>query len=112
MTSLHQHMTISAGGTGAGVAVSGEVDASNAGSLRLAIIDAAGSEIAKLNERAKLRVDLAGVTFMDSSGIRAIEDASLALAPSGFALVLCNVPRQVMRILGITAIGASLEISA
>jgi len=106
-------MTISTGGADrAVVAVSGEVDASNAASLRLAILDFASNEIAKLSDRAELRVDLAGVTFMDSSGIRAIADASLALDPAGFALMLCNVPRQVMRILGITSVGASLEISA
>ena len=98
-------MTITAGGTGrASVAVTGEVDASNADSLRLAILNAARTR------GALLEVDLAGVTFMDSCGLRAIADASLVLERSGSRLVLCNVPRQVLRILEITDIGANLEV--
>jgi anti-sigma B factor antagonist len=86
------------------LAVTGEVDASNAEQLRLAILDAATKHAAQLD------VDLAGVTFMDSSGLRAIADASLALEPSGSGLVLCNVPRHVRRILEITDIGRTLNV--
>jgi anti-sigma B factor antagonist len=105
MDTLHQDLTIAACGSGrAGVAVTGEVDASNAGRLRLAILDAARKH------GAQLEVDLAGVTFMDSTGLRAIADASRALGPSGSGLVLCNVPRQVLRMLEITDLGSSLEV--
>jgi anti-sigma B factor antagonist len=90
-------MTTSSGGPGkGGLAVTGEVDASNADELRLAILDAAGTD------SAQLEVDLAGVAFMDSTGLRAIADACVALEQSGSGLVLCNVPRQVRRILEIT----------
>jgi anti-sigma B factor antagonist len=86
------------------LAVTGEVDTSNADQLRLAILDAA------TKQGAHLDVDMAGVTFMDSSGLRAIADASLALEPSGSGLVLCNVPRQVRRNLAITDIGRNLKV--
>ncbi len=76
--------------------VAGEVDASNADQLRLAILDAASQH------HGELAVDLAGITFMDSSGIWAIADASVALDPSVSELVLCNVPARVRRILEIT----------
>jgi anti-sigma regulatory factor (Ser/Thr protein kinase) len=49
---------------------------------------------------------------MDSTGLKAIAEAALALDPSGSGLVLCNVPRHVLRILKITDIGPSLEIRA
>jgi anti-sigma B factor antagonist len=107
MNTLHQDLTIAAGGPGrASVAVSGEVDASNAGRLRLAILDAASEH------GVQLEVDLAGVTFMDSTGLRAIAEAALALDPSGSGLVLCNVPRVVLRILEITDFGCTLEVRA
>lgn len=101
---LDRDMTTVAGDAGrAVVAVTGEVDASNAEDLCLAILDAASKH------RSPIEVDLAGVTFMDSTGIRAIADASVALAASGAGLVLRNVPRQVQRLLTITE--ATLEVS-
>ena len=105
MDMLRHGVTITAGETGpASMAVAGEVDASNADRLRLAILDAANKS------GAKLEMDLAGVTFMDSSGLRAIADASRGLEASGSGLVLCNVPRQVLRLLAISDIGADLEV--
>jgi len=86
------------------LAVTGEVDASNAEQLRLAILDAA------TGQDAQFEVDLAGVTFMDSSGLGAIADASLTLESSGSGLVLCNVPRLVRRVLEITDIGRVLKV--
>jgi anti-sigma B factor antagonist len=102
---LHHDMTITAGTTGpASVTVVGEVDASNADRLRLTILDAANQT------GAKLEVDLAAVTFIDSSGLRAIADASRGLEKSGTRLVLSNLPRQVLRLLAITDIGTDLEV--
>jgi anti-sigma B factor antagonist len=103
---LDHDMTITAGETGhASVAVAGDVDASSGDGVRLAILDAAR------NPGARLEVDLAaGVTFMDSSGLRAIADASRALASLGSGLVLCDVPRRVLRLLAVTDIGADLEV--
>jgi anti-sigma B factor antagonist len=105
MATFPQDMTVATAGSGrAAVAVMGEVDASKAGRLRLAILSAASKD------GARLEVDLAGVTFMDSSGVRAMADASLALDPSRGGLVLCNVPRHVQRILEIVDFGSFLEV--
>jgi anti-sigma B factor antagonist len=105
MDTLHQEMTVAAGGPGRStVAVKGEVDASNADRFRRAILAAASQH------GAKVEVNLARVTFMDSTGLRAMADASLALDRSGSGLVLCNVPRHVLRILEIADIGARLEV--
>jgi anti-sigma B factor antagonist len=106
MDTFHHEMTIAVGETGRqSLAVSGDVDASNADLVRLAIRDAAREH------GTKLEVDLAGVTFIDSSGLRAIADASRALNSEGSGLVVCNVPRQVLRLLTITDIGADLEVN-
>jgi anti-anti-sigma factor len=91
-------------GGAARVAVVGYVDTSNAEQLRLKILDAA------TEQGAQLEVDLAGVTSMDPSGARAIADAFVALQPSGSGLVLCNVPRQVQRILETTYVGPPLKV--
>jgi anti-sigma B factor antagonist len=100
MGPLHQDITIaSSGSEGGTVAVAGEVDASNAGGLRLAILAAAAQP------GAHIEVDLAEVIFMDSTGLRAIADASSELERSGSSLVLCHVPRQVLRLLEIADVG-------
>ena len=96
-------MTITVSGPGrARLAVAGEVDGTNAGRLREAIIDVA------VDSEDEFEVDLAGVTFMDSTGLRALADASRELEPR--RLVLCGVPRQVSRILEITGIKRSVDI--
>ncbi|MHB8671200.1 MAG: STAS domain-containing protein [Acidimicrobiales bacterium] len=106
MDPFHRAMTIAVDETGrARVEIGGDVDAGNAEGLRLAILDAASKS------GAKLEVDLAGITFMDSSGLRAIADASRELESPGSGLALFNVPRQVLRLLAITVIGADLEVN-
>lgn len=108
MNTIHHDMTIKAGETGrASVTVAGEVDASNSDRLRLAILDAADGG----QPGVRLEVDLAGITFMDSTGLLAIADAAHELQPRGSGLVLCNVPRQVGRLLAITDIGADLDVN-
>ncbi len=105
MDTFYGDMTVKAGEIGrASVTITGEVDASTADRLRLTILDAASTP------GAQLEVDLTGVTFMDSTGLQAIADASRALQGRGSGLVLRNVPRQVRRLLAITDIGADLEV--
>jgi anti-anti-sigma factor len=48
------------------------------------------------------------VTFMDSTGLRALADASTELGP--VLVVLCGVPRQVSRILEVTGNCAGIEV--
>jgi anti-anti-sigma regulatory factor len=81
-----------------------EMDASSPYRLRPAILlDGAG-------HGAQVAVEPAGVTCMGSCGLEAITVASLALEPCGSGLVLCNVWRQVCRILEITDIGRTAKV--
>jgi anti-anti-sigma factor len=84
------------------LAVRGGVDAASAVRLRQAIIGAG------LESEGVVEVDLAGVTFMDSTGLRALADASTELSP--VQLVLCRVPRQVSRILEVAGICIGIEV--
>jgi len=61
----------------------------------LAILGAAG------RHGAQIELDLAGLTFIDSTGVSAIADAALVLGAPRAGLVLCNVPRHMLRILAI-----------
>ena len=88
------------------VTVTGEVDASNAAEFCLALLYAAR------RGRPPLHVDLGGVTFMDSTGLRAINDAAQALAASGSGLVLRNAPRHVLRIIEIMGTGETVLVDA
>jgi anti-anti-sigma factor len=99
---LVDDLTITVVGPGrARLAVSGEVDATNAARLRQAILDVGtGSD-------SIVEVHLARVTFMDSTGLRALADAATQLGE--VELVLCDVPRQVARLLEITGICTGLR---
>ena len=103
---LDQTMTIVSDPHRACVTVAGEVDASNSDRLRRAIVAAA------IDHNAEVEVDLAGVTFMDSTGFRAMATAAAVLETSGLALVVCNVPRNVRRILEIVDSGRTLTVRA
>lgn len=93
---LDRDVTIVVDPGGARATVVGEIDASNAEDVSLALLSAARKV------RSPLKVDLAGVTFMDSTGLRALNDAAQALASSGSGLLLCNVPRQIRRLMTLT----------
>jgi anti-anti-sigma factor len=78
--------------------VTGEIDDSNATQLELAI----AGEIDR--ESAGLVVDLAGLEFMDSSGVHLLFGLARRLAQRGlgFALVLApdSLPRRVLELSG------------
>jgi anti-anti-sigma factor len=89
--------------TGSLVRVRGEVDRSNARLLReaLYVVARAGDDVT---------VDLAGLTFIDLGGIRALVDSAALLAPDR-RLTLVSPPRLLRRILdtaGIVAPGTFL----
>jgi anti-anti-sigma factor len=71
----------------------GELDLAAAQAIR-EVVDAAG--------RSGLVLGLRGVTFVDSSALRELLHARLALASHGGRLVLADVPRIVRRLLEIT----------
>ena len=86
------------------VLVTGEVDVSNASELRDAI-DAALAE-----KPAELRVDLAEVPYIDSTGIGVLVGAAHRAAESGSKLVVARPQKNVERVLGLLGVGADLNI--
>ncbi len=87
-----------ASGGDCALAVSGEVDLSNAAELGAALEDARGAT------EGDLRVDCAGLEFIDSSGLTALAEVRNRLEPEGRKLVLVNLresQRQVFELTGL-----------
>lgn len=78
---------------GAALAVSGEIDIASAARLESALL-------AAMTASGSVRLDLSGVSFIDSSGLRALVTAS-ALGP----VVIDGASRQVERMLRLTGLG-------
>lgn len=87
--------------TETGLAASGEIDAHTAPSLGAAI-DAAGPDV---------DLDLAGVEFVDSSGLRVLIDAHQRLAEAGGGLRLTAVSEPVRRLLEISGVSDYLGVT-
>jgi anti-sigma B factor antagonist len=85
---------------GARLTVSGEIDAHTAPSLAAAI-DAAGERVT---------VDLAGIEFVDSSGLRVLIDAHQRLADQGGGLVIAAPSDAVTRLFQISGVDDYLSI--
>ena len=86
--------------TGAGLAASGEIDAHTAPTLAAAI-DAAGPDVA---------LDLSGVEFVDSSGLRVLIDAHQRLTDAGGGLRLTALSEPVRRLLEISGVSDYLGV--
>lgn len=84
--------------------VAGEVDLASAGRLRAAGEEALGSFV------GTLRIDLAQVTFLDSSGIAALLAIRQRADAGHQVVVLENLQPQVRRILQLTGVDRSLSI--
>lgn len=84
------------------VTLSGEFDISTASTLRHALYDdAPASEVIG---------DLSDVTFMDSSGLRALLEVRAKLEADGRHLVLEGIPDQVRRLFEVAGITDLFEI--
>lgn len=84
------------------VALSGEIDLSNAQALPDAV--AAG-----LGSGSSVRVDIARVTFLDSSLLRALLICRAQLAPSGVDVKVRNAHPQARRIFELANVASLLE---
>jgi anti-sigma B factor antagonist len=87
---------------GVAVLLAGELDLETAPELE--------QQLAALEESQRTRVviDLGGVTFMDSAGLKAILAASEFAQSHGHTLVLRRGPRQVQRLIELTGVGDRL----
>jgi anti-sigma B factor antagonist len=86
--------------------VSGELDISNSTAL--------GTELRRAERRGASIVvlDLAGLHFMDVSGLRAILDAARRARRDGRKLVVANPLPSIVRLFELTAIDQSLDMMA
>ena len=85
---------------GGRLTVSGEIDAHTAPSLAAAI-DAAGPDVT---------IDLSGVEFIDSSGLRVLIDAHQRLADDGGGLTIAAPSEAVTRLFEISGVDDYLTI--
>lgn len=85
-----------------GVALRGEVDAHTAELVRDALAPTSGS--------GDVCVDVSGVTFIDSSGLRIVLEAHQALAEGGRRLILVDPSRPVVRLVQVAGLTAHLHL--
>lgn len=83
------------------VTASGEIDAHTAPTLAKAI-DAAGTDVT---------LDLSGVEFVDSSGLRVLIDAHQRLGDAGGSLTLVAPSEPVRRLLEISGVDGYLNVA-
>ncbi|WP_156756866.1 STAS domain-containing protein [Actinokineospora pegani] len=104
MNDFHHNAAV-AGGRVLVTAV-GELDMHNSGEFRQDLLDL-------LADDTELVVDLAGLSFVDSSGLSVfIAVHKAALSHSGACLVLRDVPPFLNRILAVTGLSAVLQTAA
>ena len=87
------------------VRVTGDVDLATSPQLRAALDEAIGAS------PDAVRLDMGGVTFLDSSGISVLVDAQQRLQDASSKLVLHGVGDQIKRVLEISGLGSFFELS-
>jgi anti-anti-sigma factor len=90
--------SVRAAGEEIDIAIAGEMDLASAGPLTRAI-----SRVLE-TKPVTVRIDLAGVSFLDSSGIRCLLDASRRAESTGSHLVVRNPTPMVLRVMEICAV--------
>jgi anti-sigma B factor antagonist len=87
--------------TAHGFTVSGEIDAHTAPEVAAAIAE---------STNGRLVIDLAGVEFVDSSGLRVLIEAHQSRQEDGRSLALANPSSVVRRLFDIAGVDSYLEI--
>jgi anti-sigma B factor antagonist len=104
MSPADQHLTVEleTGASPVRVVAAGEVDAASAPALATAIADAseAGGDVA---------LDLGGVTFIDSSGLRVIAGAVTAADEQGRSVRVVAASSAVERIFAMTGLSELID---
>jgi anti-anti-sigma factor len=86
------------------IAPCGELDIATTPQLERALAEATA------NSTAKIVLDLRELTFMDSTGLRALTQANSRADDAGVALSIIRGPRQIERVLEISGLGALLPL--
>ncbi|MEV7991514.1 STAS domain-containing protein [Streptomyces sp. NPDC086077] len=92
------NITERATATGTVIAVAGDLDHTHAATLRQRV------ESLALQPGQRLVIDLAGLTFCDSSGITAFLAARQHAVAAGADIVLAGVPANTLRVLTIVGL--------
>jgi len=82
----------------------GELDIATTPELEQALADATAAAV------AEIVLDLRELTFMDSTGLRALAQANSRAGETGIALSIIRGPRQIERVLEISGLGAMLPL--
>jgi anti-sigma B factor antagonist len=90
--------------TEVGWSLGGEIDASTAPSLTAAFLEGPN------NPRAVVEVDVGAVTFMDSSGLRALLLLVKHVAESGGTVAMCRTPPQLKRLIQLAGADDMLDV--
>ena len=90
--------SVSRAGDEVTVALVGEVDISNEAALGVALAEVVGMK------PARIVIDLAGVSYLDSSGIRCLLNVAKQAATAGSAMVVCRPVGIVLRVLEICGV--------
>jgi anti-anti-sigma factor len=86
------------------VTLAGEIDAASSATLQARL----DGLIESTNGRVTL--DMSGISFMDSSGIRALVGTHQRMSAHGRLLILRNVSAATMRVLDLTGLAETLNI--
>ena len=81
------------------------------GEIDLAAVNAVESTLLPLEKRfPNVMIDLRGVSFLDSSGLRAIVSAHARSREGGFELKIVRGPKQVQKLLNVTGLDELLPL--
>jgi anti-anti-sigma factor len=100
-------MTLGITVTGPSVALTGEIDIQTAPSLRAELTELINATVTG----DELRIDLSGVSIVDSSGLSVLIAAHKLATARDVRLVLTALPQHVSRTLSITGLDEVLEIA-
>ena len=101
MTTQPSQLEISRGDGDRSLILVGVVDSHTASRL--------SNHLGRLGERDDVSLDIGGVEFIDSSGLRAVIAAHVALAEAGHRLVLTGSSEPFDRLLAITGLDGQLH---
>ena len=100
-----EHLTVSSGDDESGaIRVVGELDAYSAPVLE--------AELSRGVRDGELRLDMAGITFIDSTGLRVVVSADNRLREAGGGLVVVDPSPSVLRLLQLTSLDDRFRIES
>jgi anti-sigma B factor antagonist len=94
--------TVSRAGDEVRVALVGELDIANEAALDVALAEVVGMQ------PGRIAIDLAGVSYLDSSGVRCLVNVAKHAAAAGTDVVVCRPVAIVLRVLEICGVDALL----